>query len=117
VRGEAVWKVVLGWCFATLARMRKRYPTDLSDAEWNYIPSLTCPPPKDSDAPGPTAFARSLNAVFFYVLKRAVGSSGGSCPTTFPGGPPSTATSENGVSTVPGSASIGPSENACEEYA
>jgi len=29
--------VVLGGCFATLARMRKRYPTDLSDAEWKYI--------------------------------------------------------------------------------
>src|SRR5215208_7328040 len=23
--------------FATLARMRKSYPTDLSDAEWSYI--------------------------------------------------------------------------------
>jgi putative transposase len=37
-------KVVLGGYFATLARMRKPYPTDLSDAEWNYLePHLPIP--------------------------------------------------------------------------
>ena len=41
---EAVWKVVLGGYFATLARMRRPYPTDLSDAEWNHIePHLPAP--------------------------------------------------------------------------
>ena len=36
--------MVLGGYFATLARMRKPYPTDLSDAEWNYIePHLPAP--------------------------------------------------------------------------
>jgi hypothetical protein len=41
---EAVWKVDLGGYFATLARMRKRYPTDLSDAEWKYIePHMPAP--------------------------------------------------------------------------
>jgi putative transposase len=29
--------VVVGGYFATLARMRKPYPTDLSDVQWNYI--------------------------------------------------------------------------------
>jgi hypothetical protein len=50
--------VVLRGYFVTLAGMRKPYPTDLSDAEWNYIkPHL--PAPKDMDAPEPTAFVRS----------------------------------------------------------
>jgi hypothetical protein len=36
--------VVLGGYFATLARMRRPYPTDLSDAEWNHIaPHLPAP--------------------------------------------------------------------------
>ena len=36
--------MVLGGYFATLAGMRKTYPTDLSDAEWNYIePHLPAP--------------------------------------------------------------------------
>jgi len=36
--------VVLGLCFGTLVRMRKPYPTDISDAEWNYIqPHLPTP--------------------------------------------------------------------------
>jgi hypothetical protein len=39
VRGETVWKVVLGGYFATLARRRRPYPTDLSEAQWNHIES------------------------------------------------------------------------------
>jgi hypothetical protein len=67
VRVEAVWKVVLGGYFATLARIRKPYPTDLSDEERNYI---------EPHMPAPIRFGRPrthdlreiLNAVF-YVLK------------------------------------------------
>jgi putative transposase len=67
VRGEAVWKVVLGGYFATLARMRKRYPTDLSDAEWKYIePHL--PDPEGCGRPRTHTLREILNAVF-YVLK------------------------------------------------
>jgi hypothetical protein len=63
VRGETVWKVVLGGYFATLARMRKPYPTDLSDAEWNYIePHL--PAPKGHGRPRIHDLREILNAVF-----------------------------------------------------
>jgi putative transposase len=59
--------VVLGGYFATLAGMRKRYPTDLSDAEWNYIePHL--PAPKGHGRPRSHDLREILNAVF-YVLK------------------------------------------------
>ena len=47
--------------------MRKPYPTDLSDAEWNYIqPHL--PSPKGHGRPRTHALREILNAVF-YVLK------------------------------------------------
>jgi putative transposase len=59
--------VVLGGYFATLARMRKSYPTDLSDAEWNYIePHL--PAPKGYGRPRTHTLREILNAVF-YLLK------------------------------------------------
>src|SRR5918999_2045893 len=64
---EAVWKVVLGWCFATLARMRKPYTTDLSDEEWKYIePHL--PAPKGYGRPRTHDLREILNAIF-YLLK------------------------------------------------
>ena len=47
--------------------MRKRYPTDLSDAEWNYIqPHL--PAPKGHGRPRTHSLREILNAVF-YLLK------------------------------------------------
>ena len=59
--------MVLRGYFATLARMRKPYPTDLSDAEWNYIephlPALT-----GHGRPRIHDLREILNAVF-YVLK------------------------------------------------
>jgi putative transposase len=59
--------VVLGWCFATLARMRNPYPTNLSDAEWRYIePHL--PAPKGHGRPRTHDLREILNAVF-YLLK------------------------------------------------
>ena len=59
--------MVLGWCFATLARMRKPYPTDLSDVEWSYIePHL--PAPKGYGRPRTHSLREILNAVF-YLLK------------------------------------------------
>jgi putative transposase len=47
--------------------MRKTYPTDLSDAEWNYIePHL--PSPKGCGRPRTHSLREILNAIF-YVLK------------------------------------------------
>jgi putative transposase len=80
--------------------MRKPYPRDLPDAEWNYIqPHL--PAPKGHGRPRIHALREILDAVVFYVLKS--GCQWRLCsPTTSPGGPPSTATtSGNGASTVP----------------
>jgi putative transposase len=59
--------VVLGGYFATLAGMRKPYPTDLSDAEWIYIePHM--PAPKGRGRPRTHDLREILNAVF-YLLK------------------------------------------------
>jgi Putative transposase of IS4/5 family (DUF4096) len=64
---EAVWKVAPGGYFATLARMRKPYPTDLSDAEWKYIEPHV-PAPKGYGRPRTHDLREILNAVF-YLLK------------------------------------------------
>ena len=59
--------MVLGGCFGTLARMRKAYQTDLSDAEWSCLePHL--PTPKASGRPRIYALREILDAIF-YVLK------------------------------------------------
>ena len=59
--------MVLGGYFATLTCMRKPYPTDISDAEWNYIePHL--PSPKGHGRPRTHDLREILNAVF-YLLK------------------------------------------------
>ena len=80
---EAVWKVDLGGCFATLARMRKRYPTDLSDAEWNYIkPHL--PATRGYGRPRTHSLREILDAVF-YLLKS--GCQWRLLPHDFPRGP------------------------------
>ena len=59
--------MVLGWYFATLARMRKAYLTDLSDTEWNYIEPYM-PAPKGHGRPRIHNLREILDAVF-YVLK------------------------------------------------
>jgi hypothetical protein len=83
LRGEAVRKVVLGGYFAPLARMRKRYPTDLSDAEWNNIePHL--PAPKGYGRPRTHSLREILNDVF-YLLKS--GCQWRLLPHDFPRGP------------------------------
>jgi Putative transposase of IS4/5 family (DUF4096) len=103
--------VVLGEYFATLARMRRPYPTDLSDAEWNHIePHM--PAPNGHGRPRAHSLREILNAIF-YLLK--TGCQWRLLPHDFPkDGQPFTGTSENGVSTAPGRASIEPSENAYE---
>jgi putative transposase len=59
--------VVLEGYFVTLARMRKPYPTDLSDDEWNYVqPHL--PAPEGFGRPRTHDLREILNAVF-YLLK------------------------------------------------
>jgi len=100
--------------FATLARMRRPYPTDLSDAEWNHIePHM--PAPKGHGRPRTHTLREILNAIF-YLLKS--GCQWRLLPHDFPkDGLPFTGTSENGVWTAPGRASIEPSENAYEECA
>ena len=60
-------KRVLGRYFATLAGMRKPYPTDLSDAEWKYIePHM--PTPKGHGRPRVHSLREILDAIF-YVLR------------------------------------------------
>src|ERR671913_317247 len=60
-------KHALGGYFATLAGMRKPYPTDLSDAEWNYIePHM--PTPNGHGRPRTHSLREILNAIF-YLLK------------------------------------------------
>ena len=59
--------MVLGEYFATLARMRKTYPTGLSDAAWNYIePHL--PAPKGFGRPRTHSLREIIDAIF-YLLK------------------------------------------------
>jgi putative transposase len=59
--------VVFGGYFATLARMRKPYPTDLSDVEWNHIePHL--PAANGYGRPRAHSLREILNAIF-YLLK------------------------------------------------
>jgi len=101
--------VVLGWYFATLAGMRKPYPTDLSDAEWNYIePHM--PAPKGHGRPRIHSLREILNAVF-YLLKS--GCQWRLLPHDFPAdGLPSTIILGPGASTVAGNGSTGPSANA-----
>jgi hypothetical protein len=50
--------VVLGGYSATLACMRKPYPTDLSDAEWNYI---------EPHMPAPKGYGRRSRSVGAYL--------------------------------------------------
>ena len=65
-RREAVWKVVFGGYFATLAGMRKPYQTDLSDAEWNYIePHL--PTANGYGRPRIHSLREILNAIFYLL--------------------------------------------------
>ena len=97
--------MVLGGYFATLARMRKTYPTDLSDAEWKYIePHL--PAPKGYGRPRTHDLREILNAIF-YLLKS--GCQWRMLPHDFPRGPPSITTSGDGAWTAPGRGSTGPS--------
>ena len=48
--------------------MRTTYPTDLTDAEWNYIEPYL-PAPKATGRPPPYPLREILNAIFFYVLR------------------------------------------------
>jgi hypothetical protein len=73
--------------------MRKPYPTDLSDAEWNYIePHM--PTPKEHGRPPIHSLREILDAIF-YVLEAVA--SGACYLTTFLDGPPFTTTSEPGA--------------------
>jgi Putative transposase of IS4/5 family (DUF4096) len=101
--------VVLRWYFATLACMRKPYPTDLSDAQWNYI-EAHMPAPNGHGRPRIHDFREILKAIF-YLLKS--GCQWRLVAHDFPtDGPPSITISELGVSKAAGRRSIGPYENA-----
>jgi transposase len=85
----------LRWYFATLAGMRRPYPTDLSDAEWNYIePHL--PASKGHGRPRIHSPREILDAIF-YLLRS--GCQWRLLPHDFPrgDGPPSTITSDYGA--------------------
>ena len=58
--------MVPGEYFATLAGMRKPYPTDLSDAEWNYIePHM--PATMGHGRPRTHSLREILNAIFYHL--------------------------------------------------
>jgi putative transposase len=51
----------------TLACMRRAYPTDLADTEWEYIEALL-PVPENEGRPRPHSLREILDAIF-YLLK------------------------------------------------
>src|SRR5215211_7828973 len=79
--------------------MRKRYPTDLSDAEWSYI-ELTCLLQELPEGLGDTPYARSSKPS---STSSEVVVLGACCRMSSRLGRPSIITSEFGASTVPGS--------------
>ena len=94
----------------TLARMRKTYRTDLSDAEWAYIePHI--PTPKAPGRPRVHPLREIFDAIL-YMLRS--GCAWRLLPHDFPTqGRLSTITSELGASTVPGKGCTPPCENTC----
>jgi hypothetical protein len=56
----------VAWVPATLACMRRRYLTDLSDAEWEYIEGLL-PTPENKGRPRLHSLREILNAIFYVV--------------------------------------------------
>src|SRR5215204_1192756 len=91
--------------------MRKRYPTDLSDAEWEYIePHL--PIPRAAGRPRRHSLReRSLTPSSTSCVAAVLGAC---CRMSFLLGRPSTATSEPGVSTAPGRACTLSCASVCE---
>ena len=86
---------------------RRRYPTDLSDDEWELLRPLI-PEAKPAGCPRAYQPTELLNAIFFYVLS-GEGAPGGYFPTTScPGRLPITTTSECGAWTEPGRGSTPP---------
>jgi transposase len=60
--------------------MKGSYFTDLSGTEWEWL-ELYVPAPNKLGRPKTHTTREILNAIFFYVLKRAV-ALGGFCPAT-----------------------------------
>jgi transposase len=79
--------------------MRKTYPTDLSDAEWECIESHL-PTPRAAGRPRIHSLREILDAVFYIVRS---GCAWRLLPQSFRPGRLSITTSEFGASTVPGS--------------
>jgi transposase len=88
--------------------MRRAYQSDLSDAEWSCL-KTHLPAPEANGRPRLHS-PREITDAIFYILKS--GCAWRLLPHDFPtAGRPSITTSDNGVSTVPGRGSIGPSVN------
>src|SRR5919112_2711170 len=79
--------------------MRKPYPTDLSDAEWKCIESLTCLLQEPPGGPEGTPYARSLTPSSTWSKVAVLGAC---CRMDFRLGKPFTTTSGLGASTVLG---------------
>ena len=102
--------MVVGCWFGTLARMRKPYPTDLSDAEWNYPLEPHLPAPKGYGRPRTHDLREILNAIF-YLLKS--GCQWRLLPHDFPRWPTVYHYFRKWrLEKAPGRGSTGPSENA-----
>jgi hypothetical protein len=92
--------------------MRKIYPTDLSDAKWEYI-ETHLPAPKATGRPRVYTLREILNAIFYIVRS---GYAWRLLPHEFPpSGKPSTTTSGLlGAWTAPGSGYMPPCAIVCE---
>ena len=108
---ETVRKGVLRQWLGTLPSMRRRaYQTDLSDAEWSHMEPLI-PAPK---APGrPRVHTLRVRSLTPSSTSSKVAVPGAYCRTTSLLGKPSTITSGDGASTVPGRGCTPPCASGC----
>src|SRR5215216_1745467 len=81
-------------------RPSRRFPTDLTDAQWRLLAPLLPAPRSGPGRPGrPATSRRALVDAILYVLW--TGCPGGPCPTVTRTGAPSTTTSPTGPPTAP----------------
>ena len=95
----------------SVARMRRPYPTDLSDAEWFCIEPYL-PTPKAPGRPRVHSLREVLDAI--YYIESEVVVPGACCRMNFRLGRQSTTTSELGASTASGSSYTLPCAIGCE---
>lgn len=79
--------------------LRRRYPSDLTDAQWAQLEPVV-PLPRLGGRP-PRHARRELIDAMLYVLRNGVALAGGPCRTSTPPGKRSTTTSGAGATMAP----------------